>query len=170
MSDAIDIREVRNIKLANQLLKLRQKKRQERLQAEQQANIQAQSQANIQMQQSAAQMEVQKDQALFQTKSELEKLKGQLEQQRIQVEVEAKKQLMELEFQYNMQLKGIEVDAAKTKIKEDQDRKDQRVKIQGTLQSELIDQRQKNTGPKDFESSGNDVMGAGFDLGSFEPR
>lgn len=170
LSDAIDIREVRNIKLANQLLKLRQKKRQERLQAEQQANIQAQSQANIQMQQSAAQMEVQKDQALFQTKSELEKLKGQLEQQRIQVEVEAKKQLMELEFQYNMQLKGIEVDAAKTKIKEDQDRKDQRVKIQGTLQSELIDQRQKNTGPKDFESSGNDVMGNGFDLGSFEPR
>ena len=64
LSDAIDIREVKNIKLANQLLKVKQKKRQERLQAEQQANIQAQAQANAQAQQVAAQAEMQKDQAL----------------------------------------------------------------------------------------------------------
>ena len=170
LSDAIDIREVKNLKLANQLLKVKQKKRQERLQAEQQANIQAQAQANAQAQQVAAQAEVQKDQALFATKSQLEQLKGQIEQQRIQVEVGAKKELMELEFQYNMKLKNMEVEAMKSKENSMEDRKDKRTKIQGTQQSEMIAQRQQDLPPKDFESSGNDVMGGGFGLGSFEPR
>jgi hypothetical protein len=170
LSDAIDIREVRNIKLANQLLKVRQKKRQERIVAEGQANIQAQSESNIQMQQAAAQSEIQKDQAMYQTKAQLEQLKGQLEEKRIQTEVEAKKQLMELEFQYNMQLKGIEVDNAKQKMQDDQDRKDQRVKLQGTQQSQLIDQKKNDLPPVNFESSGNDIIGGGFDLGSFEPK
>ena len=170
LSDAIDIREVKNIKLANQLLKVRQKKRQERLQAEQQANIQAQAQANAQAQQVAAQAEVQKDQALFQTKAQLEQLKGQIEQQRLSLEVDAKKQLMELEFQFNMKLKGMEVEAMKAKESAIEDRKDKRTKIQGTQQSEMITQRKDNLPPKNFESSGNDVMGGGFGLGSFEPR
>ena len=170
LSDAIDIREVKNLKLANQLLKVRQKKRQERLQEEQQANIQAQAQANAQAQQVAAQAEVQKDQALFQTKSQLEQLKGQIEQQRIQVEVEAKKELMALEFQYNMELKGIEVDNAKAKEKEIEDRKDKRTRIQGTQQSEMISQRKNDTPPTNFESGGNDTMGGGFGLGAFDPR
>jgi hypothetical protein len=170
LSDAIDIREVKNLKLANQLLKVKQKKRQERLQAEQQANIQAQAQANAQAQQVAAQAEVQKDQALFATKSQLEQLKGQIEQQRIQVEVGAKKELMELEFQYNMKLKNMEVEAMKSKENSAEDRKDKRTKIQGTQQSEMIAQRQQDLPPKDFESSGNDIIGGGFGLGSFEPR
>ena len=170
LSDAIDIREVKNLKLANQLLKVKQKKRQERLQAEQQANIQAQAQANAQAQQVAAQAEVQKDQALFATKSQLEQLKGQIEQQRIQIEVGAKKELMELEFQYNVKLKGMEVEAMKSKENSIEDRKDNRTKIQGTQQSEMIAQRQQDLPPKNFESSGNDVMGGGFGLGSFEPR
>ena len=170
LSDAIDIREVKNLKLANQLLKVKQKKRQERLQAEQQANIQAQAQANAQAQQVAAQAEVQKDQALFATKSQLEQLKGQIEQQRIQIEVGAKKELMELEFQYNVKLKGMEVEAMKSKENSIEDRKDKRTKIQGTQQSEMIAQRQQDLPPKNFESSGNDVMGGGFGLGSFEPR
>ena len=170
LSDAIDIREVKNLKLANQLLKVKQKKRQERLQAEQQANIQAQAQANAQAQQVAAQAEIQKDQALFATKSQLEQLKGQIEQQRMQVEVNAKKELMELEFQYNMKLKGMEVEAMRAKESSTEDRKDKRTKIQGTQQSEMIAQRQQDLPPKDFESSGNDIMGGGFCLGSFEPR
>ena len=170
LSDAIDIREVKNIKLANQLLKVRQKKRQERLQQEQQANIQAQAQANAQAQQVAAQAEIQKDQALFQTKSQLEQLKGQIEQQRIGVEVGAKKELMALEFQYNMQLKGLEVQNAKDKEKEIEDRKDQRTRIQGTQQSEMIAQRKNDTPPTNFESGGNDTMGGGFGLGAFDPR
>ena len=158
------------MKLANQLLKVKQKKRQERLQAEQQANIQAQAQANAQAQQVAAQAEIQKDQALFATKSQLETLKGDIENKRIGVEVEAKKALMEIEFQYNMKLKGIEVDNMKSKEKEIEDRKDQRTRIQGTQQSEMISQRQNDTPATNFESSGNDVIGGGFDLGAFEPR
>jgi hypothetical protein len=170
LDDAIDIREVKNLKLANQLLKLRRRKKQERDQMMQQQNMQAQAQANAQSQQVAAQAEMQKDQAALQTKSQLEQLKAQLEQQRIDKEVEAKMQLMALEFQYNMKLKGLEVDSAKSKIAETEDRKDKRTKIQATQQSELIDQRQKGGAPKDFESSGNDILGGGFGLGSFEPR
>ena len=84
LEDAIDIREVKNLKLANQLLKLRRKKKLERDQQMQQQNIQAQAQANAQAQQVAAQAEVQKDQALFQTKAQLEQMKAQIEQQKMQ--------------------------------------------------------------------------------------
>ena len=170
LSDAIDIREVRNLKLANQLLKLRRKKKQEKDQLMQQQNMQAQAQANMQAQQMAAQTEMQKDQALFQTKAQLEQLKGQIDTQKIQVEVDAKKQLMELEFQYNMQLKGIEVENAKRKEGEIEDRKDNRTKLQATQQSELIAQRQNDSAPVDFESGGNDTLGRGMGLGSFDPR
>jgi len=170
LSDAIDIREVKNIKLANQLLKVKQKQRQARLQAEQQANIQAQAQANAQAQQVAAQAEIQKDQALFQTKAQLEQLKGQLRQQEMSTEVAAKKELMGLEFQYNMQLKGLEVNKNQAREKEMEDRKDQRTRIQGTQQSEMIEQRKNDSPAKNFESAGNDVMGGGFGLGAFDPR
>ena len=170
LEDAIDIREVKNLKLANQLLKLRRKKKLERDQQMQQENIQAQAQANAQAQQVAAQAEVQKDQALFQTKAQLEQMKAQLEQQKMQSEVEAKKELMALEFQYNMQLKGIEVEGQKSKEQQKEDRKDERTKLQATQQSELIDQRKNDSPPKNFESSGNDILGSGFGLGTFEPR
>ena len=170
LEDAIDIREVKNLKLANQLLKLRRKKKLERDQQMQQENIQAQAQANAQAQQVAAQAEVQKDQALFQTKAQLEQMKAQFEQQKMQSEVEAKKELMALEFQYNMQLKGVEVEGQKSKEQQKEDRKDERTKLQATQQSELIDQRKNDSPPKNFESSGNDILGSGFGLGTFEPR
>lgn len=170
LDDAIDIREVRNLKLANQLLKLRRKKKQERDQMMQQQNIQAQAQANAQAQQVAAQAEVQKDQAMFQTKAQLEQMKGDMELQKLQQEVAAKKELMALEFQYNMQLKGMEVEGQKQKEKEKEDRKDERTKIQASQQSELIQQRKNNTPPKNFESAGNDIVGGGFGLGTFEPK
>jgi hypothetical protein len=170
LEDAIDIREVKNLKLANQLLKLRRKKKLERDQQMQQENIQAQAQANAQAQQVAAQAEVQKDQALFQTKAQLEQMKAQIDQQKMQQEVELKKELMALEFQYNMQLKGIEVDGQKQKESDKEDRKDERTKMQASQQSELIDQRKNDSPPKNFESSGNDILGGGFGLGTFEPR
>ena len=170
LEDAIDIREVKNLKLANQLLKLRRKKKLERDQQMQQENIQAQAQANAQAQQVAAQAEVQKDQALFQTKAQLEQMKAQIDQQKMQAEVQMKKELMALEFQYNMQLKGIEVDGQKQKESDKEDRKDERTKMQATQQSELIDQRKNDSPPKNFESSGNDILGGGFGLGTFEPR
>ena len=170
LDDAIDIREVKNIKLANQLLKLRRKKKLERDQMMKQQSIQAQAQANAQQQQAAAQFEIQKNQANSQIEMQMEQMKAQFEQQKMQAEVAAKKELMALEFDYNMQLKGIEVEGQKTKDKEKEDRKDQRTKMQATQQSELIDQRKKETPPKNFESGGNDILGGGFGLGTFDPK
>jgi hypothetical protein len=71
---------------------------------------------------------------------------------------------MQLEFQYNMQLKQLEVDTAKSKETQKEDRKDERTKIQATQQSEMIDQRNNQKPPKNFESASDDMMG-GFDLG-----
>ena len=170
LDDAIDLREISNIKLANQLLKLKRKKKQERDQKIQQENIQAQAQANAQAQQVAAQAEVQKQQALIQLNSQMEQIKANLKNQSLEKEAILKKELMTLEFEFNMKLKGMEVDGAKSKEKYKEDRKDDRTKIQATQASELIEQRKNDSGPKDFESSGNDIMGGGFGLGSFEPK
>jgi len=170
LEDAIDLRDIKNIKMANQLLKIRRKKKGEKDQAIQQQNIQMQAQANTQAAQAAAQVELQKEQALAQGQAQLEQMKAQIEAQKMQQEVLHKKELMALEFQYNMQLKGVEVDGMKSREKEKEDRKDERTKIQATQQSEMIDQRNSGKPPKNFESAGNDILGGGFDLGSFDPR
>ena len=170
LADAIDIREIKNIKLANQLLKIRRKKKLDKDQALQQQNMQMQSQMNQQAAQAAAQSEVQKNQALTQSQAQLEQVKAQLESQRMMQEVQMKKELMQLEFEMNMQLKGVEVDGQKTKEKQKEDRKDERTRIQASQQSELIDQRNSGKPPKNFESAGNDILGGGFDLGVFDPR
>jgi len=170
IEDAIEIREVRNLKLANQVLKIKRKQKFERDQAAQQSNIQAQAEANMQTQQQAAQLQIQKEQQLIAQKIQLEQTKAELEMARMDKEIEAKKELMQLEFDLNMQLKGVEAEVYKSKEGFKEDRKDDRTKIQATQQSQLIDQRRNMTGPKDFESSGNDIMGGGFGLNSFEPK
>ena len=170
LEDAIDIREIKNIKLANQLLKIRRKKKQDADRRLQMQNIQAQSQSNAQAAQAAAQVEIQKNQAMSESKAQLAQVQAQIDMQKMQQEVEAKKQLMELEFQYNMQLKGMEVDGMKDREKQKEDRKDERTKIQASQQSELIDQRKTGKPPKNFESAGNDIIGGGFDLEAFEPK
>jgi len=169
LDDAIDIREVSNIKLANQLLKLKKKERRQQEQAAQQANIQAQAQANAQASEAAAMAEVQKQQALAETKVQIEKAKSDFEIARMEQEALIKKQLMAEEFNYNMQLAEIQASAITRKEQEIEDRKDKRVRIQGTQQSELIDQRKNDLLPKDFESAGNDNL-SGFGLEQFEPR
>ena len=170
LSDAIDLREIKNLKLANQLLKIRRNEKQLKDQQMQQQNIQAQADANAQAQQVAAQAEVQKQQALIQQKIALEQAKAQIDSQKLLQEASLKKELMQLEFEMNMRLKGIEVQGKKTEIKEKEDRKDERTKLQATQQSELINQRQNDLPPKNFESSGNDILSGNFNLGSFEPR
>ena len=170
LEDAIDLREIKSVKLANQLLKLRRKKKIARDQQLAQQNIQAQAQANMQTQQASAQLEMQKQQAMMQSEAQLEQMKAQLDAQKQAQEVEYKKQLMQLEFQMNMQLKNLEVESQKSKEKEKEDRKDERTRIQASQQSELIDQRKGEKPPKNFESAGNDILGGGFDLGSFDPR
>ena len=170
LADAIDIREIKNVKLANQLLKIRRKKKLDRDQAMQQQNMQQQAQLNQQSAEAAAQADIQKNQALVQNETQLVQVKAQVESQRMLQEVEMKKELMELEFQYNMKLKGMEVESAKEKDKQKEDRKDERTKIQATQQSELIDQRNSGKPPKNFESSGNDILGGIGDMSSFGPR
>jgi hypothetical protein len=169
LEDAIDLREIKNIKLANQLLKIRRKKKQERDRQLQMENIQAQTQSNTQAAQAAAQVEMQKNQAITQNQAQLEQVKAQIDTQKMQQEVALKKELMALEFQYNMQLKGVEVEGLKEREKQKEDRKDERTKIQATQQSEMIEQRKSGKPPKNFESAGNDILSGGFDLGAFDP-
>jgi hypothetical protein len=170
LADAIDIREIKNIKLANQLLKIRRQKKLARDQQIQQQNMEQQAMLNQQSAQVAAQAEMQKNQTVTQGQAQLESIKAELESQRMLQEVQLKKELMALEFQYNMQLKGIETEGQKTKEKEKEDRKDERTRIQATQQSELIDQRNTGKPPKNFESAGNDILGQGFGMGAFDPK
>ena len=169
LEDAIDIRQINNLKLANQFLKVKRTQKQKRDQEIQQANIAAQGEANAKASEAAALAEVQKQQALAQTKMQLEKAKSDYEIQRMEQEALIKKQLMAEEFNYQMQLAQIQARATTQKEQEIEDRKDKRVRIQGTQQSELIDQRQNDLLPKDFESSGNDNLD-GFGLEQFGPR
>ena len=97
-------------------------------------------------------------------------MKAQIDSQKMQQEAQLKKELMALEFQYNMQLKGVEVEGLKNREKEKEDRKDERTKIQATQQSEMIEQRKSGKPPKNFESTGNDIMSGNFNLGSFDPK
>ena len=168
IEDVIDINSIKNLKLANQMLKLKRAQKAKKTQEAQQANIQAQAQANAQLAEKAAMAEVQKQQALTAEKVAVEQAKANFEMQRMQAEAQIKKELMATEFQYNIQLAQAAGSATQQKEKEIEDRKDKRVKIQGTQQSELIEQRQNEGMPKNFESQGNDVMG-GFDLSSFDP-
>ena len=169
LEDIIDIEQISNIKLANQMLKIKRKQKQERDQAAAQANIQAQAQANAQANEQAALAEMQKQQALTETKLQLEQGKSQFEIQRMQTEAEIKKQLMAEEFNYNIQLAEARARVEREKEKEIEDRKDERARIIGTQQSEMISQRQNDELPKNFESAGNDALG-GFGLEQFEPR
>ena len=170
LEDAIDIREIKNLKLANQLLKIRRNKKLVRDQAIAQQNIQAQAMANAQAQQVAAQAEVQKNQAITESKASLAQIQTQLELQKLQAESEIKKELMQKEFEFNMQLRNIDVSKEKEINKEKEDRKDERTRIQATQQSELIDQRKSEKPPKNFESAGNDILSGDFSLGTFDPR
>ena len=169
LEDAIDIRQIKNLQLANEMLKDRRKKKNEAAREAQLKNIQAQADANAQASERAAMAEAQKQQIVTAEKVSLEKAKSQFEIEKMQAEAEIKRGLMAEEFNFNMQLAQIRANAELSKEQDIEDRKDKRVKIQGTQQSELIDQRKNNLLPKNFESSGNDVMG-GISLSQFEPK
>lgn len=169
IEDVIDIREIQNIKLANEVLKQKRKKKAEADRQAQLQNIQAQANANAEAAEKAAFAEVQKQQALTQEKVNIEQAKSQFEIQRLRAEAEIKRELMQAEFNFNMQLAQVRANAETQKEQEIEDRKDKRIRMQGTQQSELINQRKNNLLPTDFESSGNDVLG-GIGLEQFEPR
>jgi len=158
LEDAIDIRQVKNLKLANQLLKLKRKRKQKEVQQQQLANIQAQADANSQNAEKAAMFEVQKQQALTQEAINVEQAKMQFRIQEMQTEAQIKKQLLAEEFNYNMQLAQLKVQADMNKFNQLEDRKDERTKLQATQQSELIDQRKNDSLPKDFQNDAANLM------------
>ena len=168
LEDAIDIRQVKNLKLANQTLKVKRKAKQKMDQQIAQQNIQAQSQANIQAQEASAMYEVQKNEAMAASKLQIEQGKAGFEIQKLEKEAQIKKELMEIEFGYQLQLAQMEKQNMSTKEREIEDRKDKRTKIQASQQSEMIAQRNNDSGPVDFES-GMDGLG-GIDLASMSPR
>ena len=166
LEDAIDIRQIKNVKLANQLLKIRRKTKVNREQEQAQQNIKSQADANTQTQQAAAQAEVQKQQQINESKIALEEAKSQFEQTEMQKEAMLKKELMNHEFKLNMQLKEKELEAIRAQDEYRENRKDDRTKIQASQQSELIEQRKTGGSPKKFEST-NDSMGQGIDISGF---
>ncbi len=168
LEDAIDIREVRNIKLANQLLKFKRKKKQEADQQQQMQMQQMQSQTQLQSQQMAAQAAQQKIQLEAQAKIQLEQTKTQLSMQRLDAEANAKLMLMEREFEMNMQLQGMTQDQLQKREDMKEDAKGKRIDKQNTQQSKLIEQRKNNLPPMSFESNEDSLDG--FDLAEFSPR
>ena len=167
LDDAIDIREVRNIKLANQLLKLKRKQKAERDQALQQQNMQAQAEANSQQQQAAAQAEIQKNESKVQTETQLEQAKNGLKIEYLNQEAKVKKDLMAFEFELNAKLRNMEarVSAEKDMVKED--RKDQRVDKEAENKYKLQEQKSRGDSLKSFESSGNDILTGGANMEKF---
>jgi hypothetical protein len=168
LEDAIDIREVRNIKLANQLLKFKRKKKQEADQQQSMQMQQMQAQSQMQVQQMAAQAAQQKIQLEAQAKMQLEQTKTQLSMQRLNAEANAKLMLMEREFEMNMQLQGMTQEQLKQREDMKEEAKGKRIDKQNTQQSKLIEQRKNNLPPMSFESNEDSLDG--FDLAEFSPR
>jgi len=160
LEDAIDIRQIKNLKLANQMLKIKRKVKLERDQANQQANIAAQADAQAQTAERTAMAEVQKQEALASSKVSIEKAKQEMELQKMQTAAQIKQMEMERQFQYDMQLKQMEVQVDKQKEQFIEDRKDKRTKIQATQQSEMISQRKNDGLPINFENEPNQGLGA----------
>ena len=151
LDDAIDIREIRNLKLANEVLKVKGKQKQKQDQAAKQANIQAQAEANSVQAERAAMAEMQKQQALADTELQIEKGKSEFAINKMQQEAVIKQQLMQVKFGFDKQLKEMELKTLTEKENLIEDRKDKRTRIVGTQQSKMIDQRKNDLLPTDFE-------------------
>ena len=168
LEDAIDIRELNNLKMANQLLKLKRKTKQEAEQQQRAQEQEMQAQMQMQAQQAKSQGEMQKIQMESQAKIQYRQADVAFEIEKLKNEAELKKQLMQTEFEYQMQLKGLEQSNLSQREKDREKAKDSRVSLQSTEQSKLIEQRKNNLPPINFESNEDSLDG--FDLAEFEPR
>ena len=168
LEDAIDIREIKNIKLANQLLKAKRKAKQDREEKMQMQQQAMQQQAQVQAQQMASEMSMQKSQMDLQGKIQLKQAEIAFDIEKMKNEAMLKSQLMQQEFDLNMQLKGIEVQGLAQREKEREKAKADRIGIQNTQQSKLINQRKNNLPPLNFESNEDSLDG--FDFAEFNPR
>ena len=168
LDDAIDIRNIGNTKLANEVIKIRRVKREKEKRAHEQEMIKSQGEAQAQAAQATAQSKQQEIQMQSQVDLQLVQAKSQAKQQELEKEAQVKMMLMEREFQYNLQLNGIS-EQAKIKVEsQKEDRKDSRQDRANTQQSQLIDQRARNSAPKNFESSEDNLSGS-VDLSELEP-
>ena len=170
LEDAIDLRNIRNVKLANQMLKITRKKKAEQKQKQELEMTEAQGKSQAEASKAAAEAETQKAQAAHALNIELENVKAQNKTQQMQMESEIKKELMQMEFEINMKLQKMNMEEVDMKDTVKEDRKDSRTKMQASQQSELIDQRLNKKPAKNFESSGNDIMSGDFGLGAFGPK
>jgi hypothetical protein len=164
LEDAIDLRAIKNVKLSNQLLKLRRKKKGDEDQKRQLEQTRAQGDAQAQASEAASKAEIEKNKSIMETQQALEELKTQGKSRLLNEEALIKKELMAQEFQYNMQLKQLETQAKSATQLLSENRKDDRTRMQATQQSAMIDQKENQKPAQNFESSGNDVLG-GFDVG-----
>ena len=158
LEDAIDIREVKNIQLANAVLKQRRKRKQAQDQQAQQANIQAQANANAEAAERSALAETQKQQVISEQNINYEQAKNQFSIDKMMQEAEVEKEKMKIKFGYDMQLKQMDLQEIASREKFIEDRKDKRTKIVGTQQSQMIDQRQNDLLPTNFEQDGDNPM------------
>ena len=169
LEDAIDIREIRNIKLANQMLKVRRKAKSDEDQKQKAAAAQQQAQINQQSQQMAAQTAMQKIQMETQAAMQLEQGKAQYAIEKMKGEAAIKAELMRLEFNLQMQIQGAQQQSIDQREQKREDAKASRISQANSEQSKLIEQRKNNLPPTiKFESNEDSLDG--FDLAEFEPR
>jgi hypothetical protein len=140
LEDAIDIRELSNLKMANQLLKVKRKAKQAMEQQMQSQQQQMQAQMQMQAQQAAAQMAMQTNQAETQSKIAVKEAEIAFDIQKLQREAELKQQLMQVEFEMQMQLKGIDSQNLQTREDERENAKNDRISQQSTQTSKMIEQ------------------------------
>jgi hypothetical protein len=168
LEDAIDIREVKNLKLANQLLKVKRKQKQERDEKNEMVKQQTQAAMQMKSQQMASQAAMQKSQSEMNAKMQIKQAEIAFEIEKMKTEAQLKSQLMEQEFQYSQQLRDISERALSDRELQREGAKSKRISQQNTEQSRLINQRKNNLPPQRFESNEDSLDG--FDLAEFEPR
>ena len=168
LEDAIDIRELRNIKLANELLKVKRKAKEKKDMENEQKKVEMQTQSNIQSAQAAAQAKMQAIEMEAKAKMQIKQAESAFDIEKMKQEAMLKKELMELEFQMNMQIEGAKANIIKSVDENKEKAKDKRTQMQATQQSKLIEQRKNDLPPIDFESSEDSLDG--FDLAQFEPQ
>jgi hypothetical protein len=168
LEDAIDIRTINNLKMANQLLKVKRKQSAaEKKESEMQKQaMQGQQQQALQKQ--AAQAKMQQSQQEMQAKIQIKKAEIAFEIEKQTNEADLKRRLMDVEFNYNMQLRGLEQQQVDVREEKKEEGKSQRIAEGNTQQSKMIEQRKNNLPAMNFESNEDSLDG--FDLAEFNPR
>ena len=168
LEDAIDIREIKNIKLANQLLKMKRIKKEEKQQQYEMQKQQMISEQQLTSQQMAAQTAMQKIQAEGEVKMRVKQAEVAFEIEKMRNEAELKRMLMAEEFNYNLKIAEMNNGTLTQREEMKEEEKKKRISIQNTQQSKLINQRKNDLPPINFESNEDSLDG--FDLAEFEPR